>query len=290
MRSAVLIHNPAAGRGRARNSIDSILDALRTSGYNAEAWPTTAPGSATRQARDAAAGGAEAVFAFGGDGTLRETAYGLLGTPAALGFIPGGTINVMALTFGIPRRAVLAAEALGAAEVHEFDVGLCNDEPFLMQTSAGIDADFIGRLDPRLKRTVSRGAVLPAAASSLARYRYPPIEVVADGEELEGSLVVVCNIPFYGGKFLMQPAARPDDGKLDLVLFRSRGRLKTLGFATDLLFGRHLRRADVEVRQVDEVEIRSSGDLPMQIDGDAVRPEMPARVRLSPDRLRVLMT
>lgn len=288
MRSAVLIHNPAAGRGRAHNLVDSILDALRGSGYDAEAWPTTAAGSATQQARDAAAGGAEAVFAFGGDGTLREAAFGLLGTPAALGFIPGGTINVMALAFGIPSRAVLAAEAMGAARVQEFDVGLCNGEPFLMQASAGIDAEFIRRLDPRLKRTLSKAALLPAALSALAAYRYPRIELVADGEALECSFAAVCNIPFYGGRFLIQPEARPDDGKLDLVVFRGRGRLATLGFARDLLFGRHLRRPDVETRQVDEVELLGPPQLPAQIDGDAFRGEMPLRVRLAPDRLRVL--
>lgn len=289
MRSAVLIHNPTAGRGRTRNLVDPILDALRGSGFNAEAWPTTAPGSATQQARDAAAAGVEAVFAFGGDGTLRETAFGLLGTPAALGFIPGGTMNVMALTFGTPRRAVLAAEALGAAQVRELDVGLCDGEPFLMQVSAGIDAEFIARLDPRLKRTLSKGAILPAALSALVAYRYPRIELVADGETLECTFAAVCNIPFYGGKFLIQPEARPDDGQLDLVVFHSSGRLTTLAFARDLLFGRHLRRPDVEVRRVDEVEILGPPELPMQIDGDTFKTEMPARVRLAPSRLRVLM-
>jgi YegS/Rv2252/BmrU family lipid kinase len=288
MRSAVLIYNPAAGRGRSRGLVDSILEALRGSGFNTEAWPTTAPGSATEQAREAAVAGVEAVIAFGGDGTLRETAFGLLGTQTALGFIPGGTVNVMALTFGIPRRAVLAAEALGAAEVREFDVGLCNGEPFLMQASAGIDAAFIARLNPRLKRTLARGALVPAAFGALASYRYPRIELIADGERIECSFAAICNVPFYGGRHLIQPAARPDDGRLDLVVFQGSGRLSTLTFASDLLFGRHLRRPDVETRQVSEVEILGPAELPLQIDGDALQTEMPVKVRLAPDRLRVL--
>lgn len=289
MRSAVLIHNPAAGRGRTHSLVDSILDALRRGGFDAEAWPTTAPGSATQQARDAAAAGKDVVFAFGGDGTLREAAFGLLGTASALGFIPGGTVNVMALTLGIPRRAVLAAEALGAARVREFDVGLCNDQPFLMQASAGIDAAFIQRLDPRLKRAVAKGALLPAAFGALATYPYPRIDLVADGEALDCSFAVVCNIPFYGGNWIMQPEARPDDRKLDLVAFRGKGRLPTLAFARDLLRGRHLGRGDVEVRQVEEVEILGPPELPMQIDGDVFTDPKPVRVRLARRRLRVLM-
>ena len=288
MRSAVLIHNPAAGRGRARDLVDSILDRLRRSGYNAEAWPTTAPGSATWQARDAAAAGVEAVFAMGGDGTLREAAAGLLGSRTALGFIPGGTINVNALTFGLPGGALRAAEAIGEARAREFDVGLCNDEPFLMQASAGVDAELIGRLNSRLKRVVASGAAVPAGVAAWSLYRYPRIELVADGEPLTGSLAVVCNIPFYGGRWLIQPDARTDDRKLDLVLFRGRGRFAALGFARDLVLGRHLGRKDVECRRVDEVELRGPAHLPVQIDGDIVDGAPPARIRLAKHRLRVL--
>lgn len=288
MRSAVLIHNPVAGRASARGLVDSILDRLHQGGYRVEAWPTTSPGSATRQARDAAAAGFDAVFALGGDGTLREAAAGLLGSRTALGFIPGGTINVNVLTFGLPADALRAAAALGEASVREIDVGLCNDEPFLMQASAGIDAEMIARLNPRLKRMASGGAVVPAAIAAWSRYRYPRIEIGADGETLEGSLAVVCNIPFYGGRWLMQPAARADDGKLDLVLFHGRGRFATLGFARDVLLGRHLRRRDVEYRQVDQVEIRGPARLPIQIDGDVFAEAPPARIRLAQGRLRVL--
>ena len=288
MRSAVLIYNPAAGRGSARNRIDQLLDGLRQSGFNAEAWATTAPGSATEQAHDAALSGTEAVFAFGGDGTLRETAAGLIGTETALGFIPGGTINVMALTFGLPGNPIRAVGALKRASVKEFDVGLCNDEAFLMQTSAGVDAELIRRLSSRLKKMVKGGAAVPAALGAFALYGYPRISVTADGEELEGSLAVVTNIPFYGGRFLIQPDAQPDDRRLDLVLFRGKGRIATAGFSRDLLFGRHLNRKDVEVRRIEEAILRGPDQLPAQIDGDMVRDRTPLHVRLAPERLRVL--
>ncbi len=288
MRSAVLLYNPTAGRGSAHRRIDQLLGRLRSSGFDAEAWATTASGSATEQARDAAASGIEVVLAFGGDGTLRETAAGLIGSETALGFVPGGTINVMALTFGLPPNPLRAADALRHATVKEFDLGLCNDEPFLMQTSAGVDADMIRRLSPRLKRVIKGGAAVPAALGAFTLYGYPRIAVTADGEELDGSLAVVTNIPFYGGRFLIQPDAQTDDRRLDLVLFRGKGRLATAGFSRDLLFGRHLNRPDVEVRRIEEVILHGSDQLPVQIDGDVVRAPTPLHVRLAPERLRVL--
>ena len=55
------------------------------------------------------------VFAYGGDGTAREVAAGLLGGPAALGVLPGGTANLLALSLGLPRDPVAAAAALPRA-------------------------------------------------------------------------------------------------------------------------------------------------------------------------------
>ncbi|MEM9596713.1 MAG: hypothetical protein AAGD06_20760, partial [Acidobacteriota bacterium] len=76
---------------------------------------------------------------------------------------------------------------------------------------------------------------------------------------------------------------------LDLVLFRGRTRLATLGLATSVALGSHLRRRDVEVHRVKEVEIL--GPLPhgLQVDGDVLPLEPPIRVRLAKRRLHVLM-
>ena len=107
MRRAALIYNPTAGRQRHAQVLEAILAALRDGGFDVEPVPTGAAGEATELARRLAAeGGAEAVFAFGGDGTVREVAAGLLGSAVALGIMPGGTANVLALALGLPRDPV----------------------------------------------------------------------------------------------------------------------------------------------------------------------------------------
>lgn len=290
MRSAALIYNPKAGAQRHERLLGSVLAALRSGGFDVEPVPTGGPGDATRLARERA-GKAEAVVAFGGDGTVREVAAGLLGTETALGIVPGGTVNVLSMSLGLPRDPLEAAKLLGKLEARKLDVGLIDEAPFLMMVSAGLDSSVLAALDTRLKWRIGKAAYLVAGLQEWWRYPYPRFEVVADGnqrEPLEASFVAVSNIPYYGGAYALAPGARPHDGKLDLVLFRGHGRRETLGFALDLLRGRHVRRKDVTVRHVREVRFRSPEGAVAQIDGDVCEQRLPFTVRIAPDPLRVL--
>src|SRR5262249_43385485 len=97
VRRAALIYNPTSGRRKHAQVLDPVLATLRGGGFAVEPAPTSYAGEATVLARGLAADGCEAVFSLGGDGTAREVAAGLLGTPTALGFLPGGTANVLTL-------------------------------------------------------------------------------------------------------------------------------------------------------------------------------------------------
>jgi diacylglycerol kinase family enzyme len=229
------------------------------------------------------------VYAFGGDGTLRETAAGLLGSGAILGTIPGGTANVIPLALGLPLRPVAAARRLREATPIEMDVGRCGPEIFLMQTSGGLDARALHHLDPVQKRYLGKLAVALAGLSQWRQYDYPDFELLVDGRRQHASFFAVCNLPHYGGRFRLAPAARLDDHQLHLVLFHGRGRAETLGFARDLALGKHVARSDVEVLHVQEVELKAPPGLVLQLDGDAMSSALPMTVRLAEERLRVLV-
>jgi len=288
-RSAVLLFNPAAGRQRAAETVRRLVDVLAAAGIDAEPRPTAAPGHATALAATAAREGAEIVFAYGGDGTLREAAKGLLGTTVPLGPLPGGTTNVLIRALGLPRHPERAARVLGTATPRPMDVGLCGDELFLMMVSSGLDARILQHQSPRWKARLGPAAVALGGIGQWWRYGYPLLEVEFDGQRRSGTLVAVCNIPLYGGSFRMAPEARIDDGLLDLVLFRGRGRLQTLGFALSLLTGRHTRRHDVETHRVREVQLLAPEAPDLQLDGDPLRGvRTPLTVRLAAERLWVL--
>jgi YegS/Rv2252/BmrU family lipid kinase len=287
MRRAILIYNPRSGRQRHAQALDAILATLRAGGFEVEPTPTARPGHATELAREKGRE-VEVVFAFGGDGTMREAAAGLMGSPAALGLIPGGTANVLGLALGLPREPVAAAGFLTGLRPRPFDVGLAGESPFLMMVSAGLDAAVLGSLDTRFKWRFGKAAFAMQGVREWLRYAFPAFEVIADGERMEATFAAVANIPLYGGALRLAPDARSDDGWLDLVLFRGTGRAAALSFAWDLLRLSHIRRRDVTVKRVREVLFAGPAGSPAQVDGDLCQERLPLSVRLSPERLFVL--
>ncbi len=289
LRQAILIYNPKSGRQAAKRLLPRVLETLRVGGFVVEPEATQGPGDATRLARQAVAGSRiEVAFAMGGDGTLREVACGLLGSEVALAPLATGTTNVMALALGLPREASAAAKVFQDCSRQQIDVGLAGGEPFLMQVSAGLDAAVMARQNSRAKKLFGKGAVGWAGIKQWIVYEYPEIEVNVSARSERVSLFAACNIPFYAGSFRMAPDADLRDGHLDLVLFRGQGRFTTLGFATDLAFGRHTRRADVEVLRVKSLEIVGPPEILVQLDGDVLPCSLPLAIELSADKLWVL--
>lgn len=287
MRRALLLHNPQAGRGRGARRLDAIRAALGA-GFELELTPAESPEGLRALARAAVERGLDAVFVLGGDGTLRLAAAELVGSPTALGPLPGGTTNVVAGALGLPADPVAAAATLSRAGSRELDVGRAGDGVFLMQVSGGLDARVMAAVDPRWKRRAGKLAVAWTALREWTRYRFPDLRLEADGATIVGTGFVVANLAQYAGQFEIVPGARPDDRALDLLVFRGRRRRDALGFALDLARGRHAGRPDVEIRRVERVRLTAPERLALQGDGDPFVARAPFDLRLSARRLRVL--
>lgn len=285
----LLIRNPQAGGLRGARRLAAVRAAIGRAGVALEEFPCDAPGASEQAAREAAArADLDALWVLGGDGTVRAVAAGLRGSELPLGVLAGGTTNVVAAALQVPSDPRAAVAALLASRVRTFDLGLCGEAPFLMQATAGLDARIMSRVDPRLKRRFGKGAVVWAGLREWARYRFPAIEVEADGRRELVTGVAVCNLSEYAGSFRMIPGGRADDRRLDLLLFRGHRRRDAFGFALALARGRHARRRDVEIRPVTEVSLFGPPDTPLQLDGDPWPARYPLRLTLAPERLRVL--
>lgn len=286
-RRPALLFNPRAGRNRPRR-LAAIRAALERGGFALDFHATEGPEHCRELARRAVADELAALFVLGGDGTLRIVASVLAGSAVPLGALPGGTTNVVALSLGLSGEPVRAARLLAAGEPRPFDLGRAGEDVFLMQLSGGLDARVMASIDPRLKRRLGKAAVLWAGLVEWRRYRFPVYRLEVDARAVEATGFVLANLAEYAGPYRILPAARSDDRRLDLLLFRGRRRRDAAGFAWALARGRHLARGDVEVLPLERLRLLGPAGAPVQADGDAFRPELPLEVALDPRRLLVL--
>lgn len=285
-----LIFNPHSGRNRRRPGFAAALRAyLRDRVPGAVLRLTEGPGHATELARAAVRDGAAVVVAVGGDGTMNEVAQGLLHTPAALGLVPCGSGNGLALHLGIP-LAPFAALALAAdpnVRIATVDTGVADGHPFCNAMGLGLDAE----VSARFNRLTRRGlpAYVRVAWQTWRETRPERVTVATAGREftVDARLVTVANSDQYGNQARIAPGAKVDDGRLDLVAVRGAGLLRTLALVPHLFLGT-LERDPLVVRAGAEafVIVRSAPG-PIHTDGETHAAGTRIAVAVRPRSLRV---
>src|SRR5436305_11261988 len=171
--------------------------------YQVDAIDTEGRGHATELCREAAQEGYDVVVAFGGDGTVNESANGLAGSRTPLCCLPGGSANVFGKMLGIPGDVVDATEHLLAMaddwRPRKVDLGVVNGRCFTFASGLGLDASVVERVDanPRLKSRFGPWFFTWVAVSTFLRHylvRPPRLTVrTADGNELDGVTAIVQN-------------------------------------------------------------------------------------------------
>ena len=301
MRRALLLYNPVAGRFPVKPFLKSVTKTLADSGWTTEVLATKSGEHATESAKQAALEGYDAVFASGGDGTIGQVAAGLIGTETALGILPSGTANVLALEFGLPvffwtRWWALKqnARTLADAPIRAVDVGICNGQPFLLWAGMGLDAMTIHALEPRIR--VEKFFAFPEYFVTTVRtatvWSGVNLRMWADNHEVEGHfmLAVANNIRRYmGGHAVLSPEAHMDDGEFDLWLLSGNSLADALMRAYELWRGHHL--SSEHARRIPFRTLRVTAESPflVQTDGEP-RPETrDALITIQPRALRMLI-
>jgi diacylglycerol kinase (ATP) len=220
-----VIVNPVSGRGRALRAERDVADFLAASGRSAEFGRSQSSGDVQEQAARAAAEGYRYVVALGGDGAFHHLIEGLLGTEAIAGFFPAGGGNDIARDLGIPEDPVRAAKAFLHARAKKVDLirvsfrsgGVAH---FIGAGGMGLDAEAAHLANTRFRGWP--GAARYVAGALTIFFREPAYELRAelDGMQWNGRVLfaAVTNGTSYGSGIRIEPAARMDDGWLNVVL------------------------------------------------------------------------
>jgi diacylglycerol kinase family enzyme len=120
------------------------------------------------------------------------------------------------------------------------------------------------------------------------------LDLTVDGGDRKVSgrymLAVVSNVRLYaGGLATISPAARLDDGRMDLWLFEGRSLEDTLQQAWDLWSGRHVRSERVQCIPFEKISLQAEAPIYLQLDGEPGYTGECLNIEVAPQALRVLV-
>lgn len=269
-----VIVNPASGADRP--ILKTLNSIFKDHGIEWEMLVTKDAGDATRFAREAAARGVDVVAVYGGDGTVREVTTGLLDTDVPILILPGGTANAMALALGIPTDLAAAASMLacGDCTVRQVDIGVMNDECFLIGIGIGIPGEMAETADREAKDRLGVLAYFISSLQALRNAATVKYRVTLDGKtfETDGVSCVILNAGQFGiPGVTIAPSIDMSDSKLDLLVFKSKSLPALVSLAASVV-RQDEQAAPYDLYQGREIAVEPAPLQPVQVDGEVLPP------------------
>ena len=276
----------------AHRALDAF-EAGRPSWATIEVRLAEGPAHATALAREAVEEEAALVLAAGGDGTVNEVATGLLGSGVPLGIVPVGSGNGLARALCLPLRPDLALRALESGVARRMDVGQVNAKPFLNVAGVGFDA-FVGSAFHRAGRQGGRRGIFTYVRMSLrllSLYEAPFVSLELPEERLEARpfIMAFANGPQYGAGAVLNPGAKLNDGRMEVVIFEDAPWFETLASAPRLFMGGIERGRRYKRIAVERAVLTARLPLEHHRDGEPEPEASRLEVELLPKSLRVLV-
>jgi diacylglycerol kinase family enzyme len=242
-------------------------------------------------AKAAADGGADVVFACGGDGTIMSVLSGLAGTGVPLAILPAGTGNLLARNLQLPpdRDACLRI-GLGGVD-RKIDVGRVDEtHRFAVMAGMGLDAAMIMDAPEKLKKRIGWPAYAVSGAKHLFDRRAHVTITVDDADpvELRARGVVIGNVGRLQAGMLLMPEAAPDDGILDVAVLVPKSLRHWLMLSLHVIRRRpSARGARIVHFRGRRIHIACDRVWPREIDGDLLSPSKEMTVVVEPKALIV---
>jgi diacylglycerol kinase (ATP) len=244
---------------------------------------------APKRVEQALEGGAELVFAWGGDGLVQRCVNVLAGSGAALAILPAGTANLLATNLRIPRHIAAAVQIGFQGERRKLDVGKINGELFAVMAGVGFDARMIGDAKGSLKNSLGRLAYVWTGAENL---RIKPFQATirVDGAPWyrgKASCILVGNVGNLFGGVAVFADARPDDGVLELGIVTADGLAQWIRTLSRIAVGTPSKSPFVRTTDARTVKIKLDRKALYELDGGTRTKKKSLRIEIQPSAVVV---
>jgi diacylglycerol kinase family enzyme len=258
-----------------RGKVDA---ALTERGFDDSLWlETTEDDAGTTMAKRAIDEAVDLVVVAGGDGTVRVVCAELARTGIPVAVLPAGTGNLLARNLGISLDLDVAlTETLDGSEQRIDSVQVEGDQlgtdRFVVMAGLGLDAAIIADAPDRLKKHVGWAAYVVSTVKNL-NHPFVRVEITIDDQppvRRRARTVVIGNVGTLQANIPLLPDAKPDDGKIDLVVLAPRRVSHWPRLALSLVIksmqeGRHIERFTGQT-----IRVKASTTVRRELDGDQI--------------------
>lgn len=286
-KNILLIINPISGAGDKTELMESLEASLTERGYRLQVYNTTGDNNSdiehiTTLLKNKKP---DSVLVAGGDGTIQLAAGALKGTGITLGILPYGSANGFAVNLGIPATLDEQLDVALGPYVIDIDLLELNGHLCIHLADMGVNAELIKNYDNATIRG-KLGYVLQSIPS-LIKADYPyEFDVETDGKQYvkEGILLAIANANKFGTGANINPTGRLNDGKFELVLFKS---FNLVGMIKTLAGQEELHPDFAETISTNKARIHCTAPVAFQIDGEFIGEVQDVEVSVAQGKLKI---
>lgn len=258
---------------------------LRALGADVELAESASPDDLTRLAAEGSRAGFDRVVVCGGDGSLNLAVREFDLEHASLAVLPFGSGNDFSRVCRIPQSVRAACEVIVRGATREVDVAIANGRRYLGVAGLGFDSEVARYANENVKFLRGSAVYFYAIMRVLPQFR--PHRVRINGTHHEIMFSAVGNSSQYGGGIRITPAARIDDGELDLCVVHRTSRLQLLKTLPRAYTGAHVKSPFVEMARGQRFEFESERPLEIFADGEPIT-TTPVTFELAREKLRIV--
>tara|TARA_Y100001970_G_scaffold95656_1_gene120498 strand:- start:3014 stop:3913 length:900 start_codon:yes stop_codon:yes gene_type:complete len=216
----------------------------------------------------------DVICAMGGDGTIHETADGLMqsGKASDLAFsvIPSGTGNAFAQTLGElkPKKAIQKILKGERLKIDAMEIKQGSKISYAVNIIGWGMASRVNQISDQL-RILGGIRYNIASLIGIATMKKKKLILRMDDEVIkEDALFFLALNTVYTGKGMkMAPDADFTDGLIDIIMFKTATKLQVVNIFLKLFSGKHIFDPRVTYKQVNSFRLESEGD-DLNIDGE----------------------
>lgn len=272
MKKLLLLINPVTAKTALAPHLIDIIDIFEKGGYDVTIHITKRKND-TREITEAVGAAYDIVVCGGGDGTLNETVSGVIGLAKKprIGYIPAGTTNDFALSWGIPKKPIEAAHSIVSTDPVPTDVSIFCGRPFVYVAAFGAFTEVSYQTPQQLKQSLGRTAYIFEGIKSIGTIRPWKLKIEHDNGAVEGEFLygMISNTRRVGGfELKMKDNISISDGLMEVILVKKPDKPSDNAKMLGAVLAQDTHSEFITFAHTKSIRFTTDEDMPWTVDGE----------------------